>query len=175
MKKYWDTHFPGGKYDAVGRRRGLVASTTVSGNSGEVSPIRKLPKTNAGPVQSHAVRGAMLKGNHIGGSGGMTAAATPMTPSSVGQLQQQVVTLNRNIVELRSSMDELEKERDFYFNKLREIELATQQVSDQAILQSSLFKEVTEILYKTEDGFEIPSTTSTADPQGKSGEAVSAQ
>lgn len=53
----------------------------------------------------------------------------------------------------------MEKERDFYFNKLRDVEIATQQVTDPTILNSDLFKTITEILYKTEEGFEIPPET----------------
>lgn len=50
----------------------------------------------------------------------------------------------------------MEKERDFYFNKLRDIEILTQKISDPAISQSDFFKKITEILYTTEEGFEIP-------------------
>lgn len=28
IKKYWDMHFPGGEYDAVGRRKGVAAERT---------------------------------------------------------------------------------------------------------------------------------------------------
>ena len=51
----------------------------------------------------------------------------------------------------------MEKERDFYFNKLRDIEILTQKVTDSSITSSPFFKQITEILYTTEDGFEIPS------------------
>lgn len=54
------------------------------------------------------------------------------------------------------TVDDMEKERDFYFNKLREIEIATQDVTDPAVLNSDLFKCITGVLYKTEEGFEIP-------------------
>ena len=87
---------------------------------------------------------------------GSTLLSAPMTPSSVSQLQQQMAAASRKIQELEASVDEIEKERDFYFNKLREIEIATQQVTETPVLQSVLFKSITEILYKTEDGFEIP-------------------
>lgn len=93
-----------------------------------------------------------------GGNLGMASSAGTMTPSSLSQLQKETVTLNRTVTELRISVDELEKERDFYFNKLREIEIAAQQVTDHGLLQSKLFKDITEILYKTEEGFEAPTS-----------------
>ena len=50
----------------------------------------------------------------------------------------------------------MEKERDFYFNKLRDIEILTQKIAEPVITESLFFKQITEILYTTEDGFEIP-------------------
>lgn len=48
----------------------------------------------------------------------------------------------------------LEMERDFYFSKLREIEMLCQ-----AEDQSELTRKILEILYKTQDGFETPAET----------------
>jgi RP/EB family microtubule-associated protein len=55
--------------------------------------------------------------------------------------------------ELRTEMEGLEKERDFYFDKLRDIEILLQDVEDNGTgneLTASIFK----ILYATADGFE---------------------
>ena len=59
----------------------------------------------------------------------------------------------RAYAELRSEMEGLEKERDFYFEKLRDIEIVLQDMEDKgegSTLSASLFK----ILYATADGFE---------------------
>jgi len=62
--------------------------------------------------------------------------------------------------ELRTEMEGLEKERDFYFEKLRDIEILLQDIEDKgegSELTASIFK----ILYATADGFEqLPSTAS---------------
>lgn len=54
----------------------------------------------------------------------------------------------------------LEKERDFYFSKLRDIELLVQTaIEEKPELEKEddgLVKEIQTILYSTEDGFEIP-------------------
>lgn len=54
----------------------------------------------------------------------------------------------------------LEKERDFYFSKLRDIELLLQTaIEENPELEkedNGLVKEIQTILYSTEDGFEIP-------------------
>ncbi len=58
----------------------------------------------------------------------------------------------KEITELRLTVDEVEKERDFYFGKLRDIEIEVQKVSpDDTFVQA-----VSAILYMTEDGFEAP-------------------
>ena len=54
-------------------------------------------------------------------------------------------------------MEDLEKERDFYFEKLRDIEIVLQDLEDRGegtSVSASLFK----ILYATADGFE-PATS----------------
>ena len=60
--------------------------------------------------------------------------------------------------ELRTEMEGLEKERDFYFEKLRDIEILLQDIEDKgegSEVTASIFK----ILYATADGFEqLPST-----------------
>ena len=63
-------------------------------------------------------------------------------------------------------MDGLEKERDFYFGKLREIEILVQEQLDiaEANGQQDLgcIRDIQAILYQTEEGFEVP-------PEGEEG------
>ncbi len=84
------------------------------------------------------------------------AATAPQPQPQANVNTVQLAALTKTITELKLSVDEMEKERDFYFNKLRDIEILTQKVTDPAITQSTFFKQVTEILYTTEEGFEIP-------------------
>jgi RP/EB family microtubule-associated protein len=58
------------------------------------------------------------------------------------------------------TVDGLEKERDFYFGKLREIEILIQEqldIEEQAgEPEVSCIKDIQAILYRTEEGFEVP-------------------
>lgn len=68
-------------------------------------------------------------------------------------LRQANQESTRAYAELRTEMEGLEKERDFYFEKLRDIEIVLQDLEDKGegtALSASLFK----ILYATADGFE---------------------
>ena len=55
--------------------------------------------------------------------------------------------------ELQLQIDGLEKERDFYFGKLRDVEILCQQPEVESI---PVIEEITKVLYATEDGFEAP-------------------
>ena len=56
----------------------------------------------------------------------------------------------------------LERERDFYFSKLRDIELLVQQAIESAPEMQDdpegLVAKIQNIMYSTEEGFEIPET-----------------
>jgi len=56
--------------------------------------------------------------------------------------------------EAKLNLEGLEKERDFYFGKLRDIEVFCQE-QDQEV-HGVLTSKVLEILYATEDGFAAP-------------------
>ena len=71
--------------------------------------------------------------------------------------------LNCQVVELKLSIDGLEKERDFYFGKLRDIELMVQESADNeessGMEDKLLSGRLLDILYATEDGFAVPAGT----------------
>lgn len=67
--------------------------------------------------------------------------------------EAKIEDLNSQLVEMKLTLEGMEKERDFYFGKLRDIELLCQGDGDEAnpIIQKILAK-----LYATEDGFAAP-------------------
>ncbi|KAL2074489.1 hypothetical protein VTL71DRAFT_8267 [Oculimacula yallundae] len=140
-KRYWDQYFPGGDYDAVARRRGSGAP----------------PPTSAPAARTSA--GAAKRGTtpttgrpRVAGVGGAGSAA----------LQQENATL-------KETVQGLERERDFYFSKLRDIELLVQQACEEdpeiEKQEDGLIKHIQTILYSTEDGFEIPAEADGIDDQ----------
>ena len=70
---------------------------------------------------------------------------------------------------LKETVTGLERERDFYFNKLRDIELLVQQACEEdpeiEKQEDGLIKHIQTILYSTEDGFEIPAEAEGLDDQ----------
>lgn len=123
-KRYWDQYYPGGEYDAVARRKGSGAPT---------------PASTRAPVSAGARRPV--------GGGGAPRTRTPQGGMASAALQQE------NQV-LKETVQGLERERDFYFSKLRDIELLIQQAheADPELEKDehSLNKQIQAILYSTE-------------------------
>jgi microtubule-associated protein, RP/EB family len=71
----------------------------------------------------------------------------------LNKLQTENEELKNSKSELKAELDRLEKERDFYFDKLRDIEMMLQDLEDHGEgteLTANIFK----ILYATAEGFE---------------------
>lgn len=141
-KRYWDQYFPGGDYDAVARRRG-------SGG----------PPPAAAPA-ARASAGAARRG---------TTPTTGPRVAKAGVGGASSVALQQENTTLKETVQGLERERDFYFSKLRDIELLVQQACDEdpeiEKQEDGLIKHIQTILYSTEDGFEIPAEAEGLDDQ----------
>ena len=85
------------------------------------------------------------------------------SPGSSAGSTEMMDQLNCQVVELKLSIDGLEKERDFYFGKLRDIELMVQESADNeessGMEDKLLSGRLLDILYATEDGFAVPAGT----------------
>ncbi|KAF7342015.1 hypothetical protein MVEN_01788700 [Mycena venus] len=137
LKRFWDANYAGGEYDAVARRKGAPADPPAT-----LAPI-------AAPGRSAAAAPA-----------GRAGGRTPVSGHRSGTPNDAVVqALNGQVAELNQHLVGLEKERDFYFEKLRDIEILVQQKME--TLEASgqddeTLREIQKILYSTEEGFEVP-------------------
>jgi len=57
------------------------------------------------------------------------------------------------MTEMKLTVDSLERERDFYYGKLREIEVLCQGEEES---KTPLIEKILDILYATEEGFAVP-------------------
>ena len=137
-KRFWDQYYPGGDYDAVGRRKG---GALPAGGAAAAAAPRAATNTGARRTGGTTPTAGPRAGSKAGG--GVASAA----------LQQELSTLKETVVGL-------ERERDFYFSKLRDIELLVQQAVEEdpelEKQEDGLVKQIQNILYSTEEGFEIP-------------------
>ena len=137
-KRYWDQYYPGGDYDALARRKG------VGGAPAAAAPA---------PVSSRT------SGAGVSATSAARRGTTPTTTSSVargarpptGGASAAVLAENN---QLKQTVEGLERERDFYFSKLRDIELLLQQAVDAdpeiEKADDGLVKHIQAILYSTE-------------------------
>jgi len=132
-KRFWDQYYPGGDYDALARRKASGAP-----------PAAAAPRSAA---TSAARRGT-------------TPTTTPAGRTRTPQTGAQTSALSHENASLKETVVGLERERDFYFSKLRDIELLLQQaVEAKPEIEEDddgLVKHIQAILYSTEEGFEIP-------------------
>merc|ERR1712166_12482 len=73
-----------------------------------------------------------------------------------GASSAQVEELNATLVEKNLAIEGLEKERDFYFGKLRDIEVLAQELESAEIAGPEFSQKILGVLYATEDGFAVP-------------------
>ncbi|TWU73183.1 hypothetical protein ED733_003954 [Metarhizium rileyi] len=144
-KRFWDLNYPDTDYDAVSRRKGggLTTSNTAA------------PRA---PVSAGVAR-----------RGGAASAAPRGAPAKPASNNTVINSLQAETASLKDTVVGLERERDFYFSKLRDIELLVQQAveEDPEIdrADDGLVKQIQVILYSTEEGFEIPEEGEQLDDQ----------
>lgn len=187
-KKHWDANWSGHEYDAVGRRAGRVATISggatssggagggagAGGAGGSVSGRTSVQSQTSG--RSSVVRSRPAGGvaGGLGGAGGASGrtsvSGTGRRPtmgsgmsansanSALTKAQQQIATLEADAVEYQQVLEGLETERNFYFNKLREIEVLVQENAEQMdqVQVEGMIREIQTILYSTEEGFQVP-------------------
>jgi RP/EB family microtubule-associated protein len=137
-KRHWDQYYPGGDYDALARRKASGPASTAPASSSRTSAggggARRGGGTPTGT--STATRGPRVAGGIGGGGSGRDSA------------------LSRENETLKEAVAGLERERDFYFSKLRDIELLLQNAveADPEIEkdEDGLIKHIQAILYSTE-------------------------
>ncbi|RPD56707.1 hypothetical protein L226DRAFT_491325 [Lentinus tigrinus ALCF2SS1-7] len=138
-KRFWDTNYGGQPYDPVARRRGVPADTPAT-----IAPL--------GPSASRT--------GGLGAGGSRAGGRTPVGHRAGStQPSEAVQNLTTQLREMNVHLEGLEKERDFYFAKLRDIEILVQGQLEALAAEEKddpLLREVQKILYSTEEGFEVP-------------------
>ncbi|KAG5643829.1 hypothetical protein DXG03_009606 [Asterophora parasitica] len=140
IKRFWDANYGGQGYDPVARREGAPTDPPAT--------IAPLSTARSGSGPNLAVAGRAGGRTPIGGH----RAGSALPNEAVQHLQTQVK-------ELSTHLEGLEKERDFYFEKLRDIEILVQQqieVLEGEGKDDQTLRDIQKILYSTEEGFEVP-------------------
>ncbi|XP_023169099.1 microtubule-associated protein RP/EB family member 1 isoform X8 [Drosophila hydei] len=183
FKKFFDANYDGRDYDASAVREGapmgygpgnaksLPGTSSGGGGGGGVAGYRRVPTATAtrptAATTTTATKPTVSKvpprTNNATPPNRMTVATTGAVKKNdavTAQSNQQIEELSNQvrpeveIMDMRLNLEGLEKERDFYFSKLRDIEILCQEADEAEPAQ--LVQKILDILYATEDGFAPP-------------------
>jgi len=168
FKSWFDSKYGGaGDYDPKARREasikakgGKLPAPSIAASKPAQSKVAKAPAAIPKPSKPIAPASAIAK----------KPAASPakVAPKKTGEEKQEVEELTAKMAKLRATIEGLEKERNFYFGKLRTIEVLCQQDEGKDIETKG---KVLQVLYSTEDVDEKAPAESEAHTEAEGGEA----
>nr|XP_032623929.1 microtubule-associated protein RP/EB family member 3 [Chelonoidis abingdonii] len=131
-----------------------ATSTKTQDTIGTAAPQRTSPTTpKTMPVPTRVTN--VIPSN-------ITRKNPPAARNGGSEADTQILELNQQLMDLKLTVDGLEKERDFYFSKLRDIELICQEHESE---NSPVIAGIIGILYATEEGFAPPEDDEVEDQQ----------
>ncbi|XP_016991615.1 microtubule-associated protein RP/EB family member 1 isoform X1 [Drosophila rhopaloa] len=182
FKKFFDANYDGREYDPVAQRTGVKLGNGnghgSNGGSGVGSSNNDLHLMHRRPMQAPAgssrmaprviaqtataVSKVLPRTNNAAPASRITAGANStgtVKKNDAGNSvnNQQIEEMSNQVMDMRINLEGLEKERDFYFSKLRDIEILCQEADDGEA--HPLIQKILDILYATEvghDGFAPP-------------------
>ncbi|XP_065183473.1 microtubule-associated protein RP/EB family member 1-like [Sycon ciliatum] len=148
FRKLFDANYDGHEYDAPAARGGQGgAAPAAAPAAGRVKqPAVSRPTAAASKPAANKSRPAAAPTTSTAASTANSSAASAAHAAQIEELKQQLATTQLTV-------DSLEKERDFYFSKLRDIEIICQEPGSEDLDSA---KQILAILYATEDGFAPP-------------------
>ncbi|XP_077096137.1 microtubule-associated protein RP/EB family member 3a isoform X1 [Siphateles boraxobius] len=147
FKKFFDANYDGKEYDPLQARQGQDMAPPP--NPGEHFSYKPKSTGPSGPQRtSPTVPKNMPTPQRV-----TTTIRKNPTHARNGTSDAEIMELNQQLMELKLTVDGLEKERDFYFSKLRDIELICQEHEPE---NNPIMSRIIDILYATEDGFAPP-------------------
>lgn len=158
FKKFFDANYKGDPYNAMDARGGLPLGGSP-GQQGKpmhrVAPVmtsqiaaRKPTQPPLGSVRNNNNGAAMVRPQPA------APRSNPVNPHRASMNNSQIEELTAQLADSKLSLEGLEKERDFYFGKLRDIEVYCQE--QEGVETNTVLQKILDILYATEDGFAAP-------------------
>lgn len=158
FKKFFDANYDGSEYDPVAARGGEPLGPNPAGGlagARKMAAPRAAPAARPAPARNVAPAKSSSKTTSVShpGAGGAGRTTKP-SPSGAGAGDDsKVKELTAQVNDLTVSVEGLEKERDFYFSKLRDVEILCQ---GPEVEELPIIKQILEVLYATEEGFTAP-------------------
>jgi len=191
FKKFFDANYDGKEYDAFAVRDGLPLTNAeaksgpaptggaahsyappaqqrpapgkvaATGGASKLAAASKTAASTASRSQAKPVSTASSKSS-LNNNTSSNANSSALTQQN-NELQGENTRLVNELNEMKTTLDGLEKERDFYFGKLRDIEVLGQEYESENL---PVVDKILKILYATADGFAPPEGENLTDTNG---------
>ncbi|XP_014489177.1 PREDICTED: microtubule-associated protein RP/EB family member 1 isoform X1 [Dinoponera quadriceps] len=162
FKKFFDANYSGAEpYDALAMRGGEPMGSGGNNaprgsNVKRTSPRETVTTKSAAPRTGEGHPSSVRADSANALVNKAQPYRAPPKNTAVGSRGDtgKIEELSAQLVELKMSVEGLEKERDFYFGKLRDIEVMCQDCDNGD--PPPIVQKILEVLYATEDGFAPP-------------------
>ncbi|XP_041848814.1 microtubule-associated protein RP/EB family member 2 isoform X2 [Melanotaenia boesemani] len=150
FKKFFDANYDGKEYDPVEARQGQDAIPPP--DPGE--QIFNLPKKShhaaSSPTAGASRSSSVTPKSSTPTARPSSAKKIPMSTPAKGEkeLEAQVTDLTEQVNTLKLALEGVEKERDYYFSKLREVELLCQEQGEE---NAPFVDRLMEVLYASDE------------------------
>lgn len=158
FKKFFDANYDGREYNALEARGNIPLGSqgpgarTVLGGGGTHHPPMARPAS--GRTTTSSVTSSYAPANNNTSPSGIVNKARVTQNGSTSALDHSArLKYEDQITQLKTTIEAIERERDFYYGKLRDLEVLCTQSEEESNVDK---KKILEILYATEDGFAVP-------------------
>lgn len=142
IKRYFDLNYSGEPYNALERRKGQQLFYIMGGNK-VAPPGKNQPRASGAGGKVYTGKPAAPSSSGMGMGG-----AAPVKKFSAGAKSGDVKVLEEQLAEIKMNNETLDREREFYFGKLRDIE---EMLQKRKLDQDPLGSEILKILYASEE------------------------
>ncbi|XP_076763067.1 microtubule-associated protein RP/EB family member 1 isoform X1 [Xylocopa sonorina] len=158
FKKFFDANYDGREYDAYEARGCIPLGSGVDGTHNLSNPqlVPLPPQSKQTQIQQkHTQQRNIATYPRQQVNKAPVHRPQPKTGGVANRSDSgKIEELSTQLMELKMSLEGLEKERDFYFGKLRDIEVVCQDCDNGD--PPPIVQKILEILYATEEGFAPP-------------------
>lgn len=175
FKKFFDANYDGHEYNALEARGNIALGSLAAGGAnstvGVGSSRNPLGGTVARPYSGRTAAPALNTTQTLSHHAPSTAASHNISPSLTNKPTSRIQNGNsgldqaarlkyeNEITELKTTIEAIERERDFYYGKLRELEVLCRESEEEDSVNK---QKILDILYATEDGFSVPDEAAAA-------------
>ncbi|ORY03194.1 hypothetical protein K493DRAFT_328487 [Basidiobolus meristosporus CBS 931.73] len=163
LKKFHQSQYSG-EYDPEARRKLESTPKNLSRRISNISNRSLTPgdsdKQGHSAHRTSSRQSIDKKPNGVQGSASRSRGHSqssngwPSTPSP-SLTDDSSEKLQKELMDARNHMDQFERERDFYYNKLREVEFIISQDIPKDMAAKQLAERIKSVLYGTEEGFVV--------------------